>query len=73
MGRAASSHEERPAASTADTFRQPAKETRKTTLDFDIEIFRALKLYAAHEDTTIRELVNKYCRAGLTEDGAVIE
>lgn len=47
-----------------------APETKKTTLDFDADVYRALKLHAVTTDQPIRELVNRYVRAGLAYDGA---
>lgn len=71
LGRSLDRAATRPAggSGTAATFRAEAPPRRKTTLEFDAEVFRALKRHGAEHDLTIRELVDRYCRAGLEADG----
>lgn len=60
-----------PAAETgiASTFRKPGPAKRKTTLEFDADVFYALKLQALQSDESVRTIVDRYCRAGLEADG----
>lgn len=66
--------------SIGSTFRQdgPVGErkrkqpTTKTTLDLETELFKALKLHAVTEGTSMRDLVDQYIRAGLASDGVTI-
>lgn len=68
------------AGSIGGTFRQdsPAGEkerkrpTTKTTLEIDTELFKALKLHAVTEDVFMRDLVDRYVRAGLESDGVAL-
>lgn len=40
-------------------------ETKKTTLDFEADVYRVLKMHEVATDRPIRELIPKYVRAGL--------
>lgn len=42
----------------------------RTTLDFPDAMFRALKARAAHEGTTLKELIPRLVRAGLATEEA---
>ena len=58
------------------TFRsdeEPRREVQKTTIDFDKELYRALKLHSVMTGSSIRDLVHDYVRAGLDEAGAGVE
>lgn len=58
----------------AATFRPEVekRETQKATMDFDKNVYRALKLHAVNKDMKIRSLVDEYVRAGLARDGVSI-
>lgn len=58
------------ATAARDLFRTEAKEPRqKITLDISATTYRTLKVHAAQEGTTMRDLVSRYVRAGLDADG----
>lgn len=58
----------------AATFRPEVekRETQKATIEFDKNVYRALKLHAVNKDMHIRGLVDEYVRAGLARDGVSV-
>lgn len=52
--------------------RKRKQPTTKTTLDLETTLFKALKLHAVTEGTSMRDLVDEYVRAGLEGDGVTV-